>query len=213
MTIAETISLIASIASLSLAIIAIWLAIVFYKLSDQASKSTTDAAKGISSSVERLEKLFDKLYSDTFSMMKDTVTDMRKHIWRDPSVTEDTQSIFADTLKEEIESRVKEVLAAEGISSKDKQEDLSRQIESVVEKALKEKREAKSVTSQSRIRNTLRKQSPIKVRELAAALNADLPDIVGDLFDMRKKNIVVWDGDEGMLHDENAVSLASQERP
>lgn len=50
-------------------------------MSTEASNATTEAAKGIAASVERLEKLFDKLYSDTFSMMRDTVSDMRKHIW------------------------------------------------------------------------------------------------------------------------------------
>lgn len=75
------ISLIATVASLILAIGAIWLSVVFYKMSVAASNSTTEAAKGIASSVERLEKLFDKLYSDTFSMMRDTVSDMRKHMW------------------------------------------------------------------------------------------------------------------------------------
>lgn len=69
----ETTSLLASLASLVLAVVAIWLSIVFFKLSSRASEATTEAAKGIASSVERLEKLFDKLYSDTCSMMRDTV--------------------------------------------------------------------------------------------------------------------------------------------
>jgi len=70
----EIISLIASITSVILAVGAIWLSITFYRMSSAASKATEEAAKGISASVERLEKLFDKLYSDTFSMMRDTVS-------------------------------------------------------------------------------------------------------------------------------------------
>lgn len=69
----DIISFIASIASLILAVGAIWLSVVFFRMSDAASKATTEAAKDIAASVERLEKLFDKLYSDTFSMMRDTV--------------------------------------------------------------------------------------------------------------------------------------------
>lgn len=77
----EVVSLIASIASLVLAVIAIWLSFKFFEKSSEASAKTIDASKSVNSSVEKLEKLFDKLYSDTFSMMKDTVSDMRKHIW------------------------------------------------------------------------------------------------------------------------------------
>src|SRR5699024_10566087 len=78
------ISFIASIASLILAIGAIWLSIVFFKMSEHASKETSKSADKIQSSVDKLEKLFDKLYSDTFSMMKDTVGDMRQHIYHNP---------------------------------------------------------------------------------------------------------------------------------
>jgi hypothetical protein len=77
----DLITLFSTIASLILVIIAIYLSVVFYKMSNIASAATTEASKGIAASVERLEKLFDKLYADTFSIMRDTVTDMRKHIW------------------------------------------------------------------------------------------------------------------------------------
>jgi hypothetical protein len=97
----DTISLVASIASLVLAVLAIWLSIVFYKMSIAAASTTTEAAKGISASVERLEKLFDKLYADTFSIMRDTVSDMRKHIW--PT---DETSVQPDKAVEEVEKRL-----------------------------------------------------------------------------------------------------------
>ena len=63
----DLISLAASIASLTLAVIAIWLSVSFYRMSSRAAQSTTEAAKDVAVSVERLEKLFDKLYSDSFS--------------------------------------------------------------------------------------------------------------------------------------------------
>jgi hypothetical protein len=91
MTGIEITSLIASVASLILAIVAIWLSITFYKMSSTAARATEDAAKGISASVERLEKIFDKLYSDTFSVMRETVTDMRKHILDAPTVKNQIQ--------------------------------------------------------------------------------------------------------------------------
>ncbi len=102
----DIISFIASIASLILAIGAIWLSVVFYRMSSEASKSTTEAAKGIAASVERLEKLFDKLYSDTFSMMKDTVTDMRKHIW---PVDDNEQEKVVEEAEKKTDERIGEV--------------------------------------------------------------------------------------------------------
>ena len=91
MTTIETISLLASIASLILAVLAICLSIVFYRMSADATRATEDASKGISSSVERLESIFEKLYSDTFSVMRETVTDMRKHILTAPTVKNQIQ--------------------------------------------------------------------------------------------------------------------------
>ena len=77
----ETVSLVASIVSVIIGAFAIWLSVTFYRMSNKISEDTREASKGISASVDRLESLFDRLYSDTFSMMKDTVSDMRKHIW------------------------------------------------------------------------------------------------------------------------------------
>lgn len=92
-----------------LAVIAIWLSIVFFRMSSKLSESTTEAAKGIGASVERLEKLFDKLYADTFSMMRDTVTDMRKHLW--PEEVSD-----AGRIAEEVEKRAAEKVEALKVS-------------------------------------------------------------------------------------------------
>jgi hypothetical protein len=89
----ELLSFAATVASLVLALGAIWLSIVFYRLSKDASNATNEAAKGIASSVERLEKLFDKLYSDTFSIVRETVTDMRKHMWPDEETPEQENAL------------------------------------------------------------------------------------------------------------------------
>jgi hypothetical protein len=94
--------------------------VVFYRLSNEASKTTTEAAKGIAASVERLEKLFDKLYSDTFSMMRDTVADMRKHMWPEEVTGEQENALTevegradkkVEELKKEMESKLQTLLA------------------------------------------------------------------------------------------------------
>lgn len=112
MTAIELVSLISSVVSLVLGIGAIWLSVVFFKMSNAASNATTEAAKGIDASVKRLENLFDKLYSDTFSMMKDTVSDMRKHIWSGNETPTDEIKNSKDSILEEADQKAEEKVAA-----------------------------------------------------------------------------------------------------
>lgn len=79
-TVMDITSFATSIASLVFAIMAIWLSIYFFKMSSSASNEIKRASDDISSSVNKLEELFNKMYSDTFTMLKDTVSDMRKII-------------------------------------------------------------------------------------------------------------------------------------
>jgi hypothetical protein len=162
MSTAEIISLIASIASVILAVVAIWLSIVFYQLSSQLSESTKEAAKGIGSSVERLEKLFDKLYSDTFSMMRDTVTDMRKHMWPDAShdVEKATEEIEekADQkvheLTEESQKQLSELLKRQRITD-DKISVISRELGNIMERAIDQSRKVENEASEEAIKNSV----------------------------------------------------------
>ncbi|SRR6266446_1870211 len=75
-------------------------------MSSEASRATTEAAKGISASVEQVEKLFDKLYTDTFSMMRDTVSDMRKHIW---PVEDDSEAAVALEVEKKADEKIAEI--------------------------------------------------------------------------------------------------------
>src|SRR5579862_186066 len=77
----DAISIISSLVSVFLGGFAIALSLVLYRWSSQAAERSQEAARNIESSVKRLEQLFDKLYADTFSMVKDTYTDIRQHMW------------------------------------------------------------------------------------------------------------------------------------
>ncbi len=90
----ELISIVASVVSMVLGVFAIWLSLYLYRLAESASAAGKGSADKIGASVARLDVVFDKLYADTFSMMKDTVGDMRKHVWRDvsPEVVRDVAS-------------------------------------------------------------------------------------------------------------------------
>ena len=110
---AQLTSLIASIASLILSVVAIFLSITFYKWSSELSESSREAAKSIASGVEKLEILFNKLYEGTFSMMRDTVSDMRRQLW--PDLDSEPAEIAAEVekLAEERFTALKEELGGE----------------------------------------------------------------------------------------------------
>lgn len=207
MTAIELISLIASIASLILAVGAIWLSIVFFRMSNEASKATTEAAKGIDASVQRLEKLFDKLYSDTFSMMKDTVTDMRRHIWNKPELENKEVS---EELREEIKNQVLSALNDQLSSGADK-EKIAEKLESAFEEILVKARNKKRSVKSERIFNTIKNLGPITVDKLTSMLEADVKDIAPAVFSLRGENKITWDGPEGMLSSDSILEIARDE--
>ena len=173
----EVISFIGSIASLILAIVAIWLSFKFFEKSSESSEKTNEAAKGISSSVERLEKLFDKLYSDTFSVMKDTVSDMRKHLWSDKSVGSDAESKIETEAENKAESKITEIrseisnelskiLQRQKIDrriTEDKIANIKEELTVLFEKAISESRNVENIAREETIREfvlrTLRNKS------------------------------------------------------
>ncbi len=217
MTIIDTISLIASLASLILAIIAIWLSFKFFDKSNEASDKTIEASKGISASVERLEKLFDKLYSDTFTMMKDTVSDMRKHIWSDKGTNESEHS----NIEEELEKKATEKVS---LLKKELAEDISKifakqhmtdtkinsvkdELKTLIEKAVSQTRtlefEAREETMreyiQRRLRLLRRKKNIIVADDLVqGAIDDGLNPrkLMEELTKMKKDGIIEFEGEE-----------------
>ena len=109
-------SVISSIASLILAIIAIWLSFVFYRMGTQASESTNKASAEVHESVGKLEQLFNRMYSDTFTMMKDTVANMQKHMWpekmSDVTATEEATQAKTEQRIAELKEQMSAELAA-----------------------------------------------------------------------------------------------------
>ncbi|WP_273804852.1 hypothetical protein [Providencia rettgeri] len=105
----ELLSFVLSIVSLLVSAGAVWLSFKFYQMSDHASKEAQRSSDQIQVNTEKLEGLFSKLYSDTFSMMKDTVTDMRQHIYHN-SDKEDSLEEKLTAMKETINNEVKETL-------------------------------------------------------------------------------------------------------
>jgi hypothetical protein len=193
MTAFNLISFIATIASLIVAIGAIWLSVVFYKMSVAASTATTEAAKGIASSVERLEKLFDKLYSDTFSMMRDTVSDMRKHMWptedsegeKAAEVAEQKADEKFDQLRKAMEVQLSEVLHQQRLSE-DKFAALQHEMINLIENAMTRSRQAESEAREEAIRELILRELRVIRRIRPMVSVTDIIDRLRDRFPARR---------------------------
>lgn len=215
----EIVGLIASIASLILAIGAIWLSVVFFKMSNEASKATTEAAKGIDASVKRLENLFDKLYSDTFSMMKDTVSDMRKHIWngKDSAISDDSNKndILEEAdkkaekkvaeIKDAMDKQLSEILKRQKIAD-DKVSDIRSEMENLLDNAIQTSRLIESEAREETVRNRIlielkklrRRNGSATAKEIVSSLSEHVPldRIIHELQVMKENSAIYFEGSE-----------------
>ena len=211
------ISLIASLASLILAIVAIWLSFKFFEKSNEASEKTIEASKGISSSVERLEKLFDKLYSDTFTMMKDTVSDMRKHIWTDKEPTKNELKIEEEIekkaqekvnlLKTELSEDISKIFGKQHLSTDAKIGALKDEFQNLIEKAVSQTRTLENKVREEtlrdnimrRLRVTRRVKKKITAGEIIDSFDRDgfsIGQVINELSRMKDDNLINFDGDK-----------------
>ncbi|HFV9219140.1 TPA: hypothetical protein ACIAH1_004032 [Enterobacter hormaechei subsp. steigerwaltii] len=221
---------IATIASLVLAIGAIWLSFVFYKMSNEASKETTKAAKDIQSSVERLEKIFDKLYSDTFSMMKDTVTDMRQHIWKKPQPNSAVDAIGDDekinalknSISREIIGLVDEKLkSSEGneVKIKELEDKIKRTLESGIQKTMR-LQALPSALIRRRLLGLIRRNNSISLDGLIKKMNAMYPEeyslddtkFINNLFSLRESGAITWDGPSTRISTSNILTYVGENK-
>ena len=104
----EILSIVSSLVSLIIGGLAIWLAVKFYEISTKSSEKLEQASNNIDSTTKRLETLFDKLYADTFAMVKDTVSDMRKHVWKADDAEKDISDEKLEQLKSELSAELAE---------------------------------------------------------------------------------------------------------
>ena len=228
-SILELLSFAATVASLILAITAIWLSIVFYRLSNEASKATTEASKGIGASVERLEKLFDKLYSDTFSMMRDTVTDMRKHMWPEEETTEQENTLEevenkADEkvgeLKATMEAQIKALVDGQKIAHADNQE-LKGKMQQLVDRAILSSRKVEVEATEETLRVHLIREIQRRARthritrlgDIFGRLNGTFPlaRVVDEIARLRSEHVIELDPDQ--LAPDSMIRMTKNSEP
>lgn len=76
-------TIIVSISSILLAIVAITLSILFYVWSRKSNEDIQKTSIHIDHNTEKIEKLFDRFYTDTFGIMKGTIAAMQKSVFPD----------------------------------------------------------------------------------------------------------------------------------
>lgn len=203
----ELFSLIASITSIILGITAIVLSILFYRMSVKIGRENEKTSTNIESSVNKLENLFDKLYTGTFDMMKETVTDMRKHVYksgdtansneRDKKILDTTISNLSDEINrlkskkidgEETEKIVEEILK----KSKKIELDIRKQkVRKEIENYLTNGRKAKFRDIEIHIINMglVTKSENILFRELQEMSKAGIVNDPFEIFDYNVEGV------------------------
>ncbi|WP_430494081.1 hypothetical protein [Rossellomorea marisflavi] len=187
----EVFSIIASVFSIVLGIVAIWLSVVFYKMSEKSSKEIEKSSNAIGSNVEKLDVLFNKMYSDTFGMVKDTVSDMRQHVYKD-SVTTGSEMVSS-----EIENKTKSIVDA---ALKELQEDrLSKEdVEGLVNGIIKESTQIvenyEKNSTIKQIKNILKENGPLTYSQLEKRVLNEMSSI--NLFDALEEMV-----EQNIIHD------------
>jgi hypothetical protein len=223
MTAIDVLSIFAAAITLVLGVVAIILSIVFYRFASQQAETIRSSAEQISASVSRLEKLFDSLYSDTFTMMKDTVADMRVQLWRQPSEGEEadaTDELADDQIqrvKAEVLNEISAVSTRLGITDA-RMSELQREIAPLLERVVDETRTA-DTHARRRIleadfrevyRSRQRRGRPRTFGALLENLVArgyDDGEVASLLFDMRRNDLVEWDGSGNALTTNDEIRL------
>ena len=187
-----------------LGIVAIWLAILFYRLSTDQAERIRSSATSIESTVARLEKLFEVMYHDTFSIVQDTVADMRTHIWHK---SEYPGPRTVDSPNSEVHlSSEDRAQQEEPAHPKRNSDGDSAGLESQSHDLL--------VAPDSLVLSLVGSGGGIRMRRLLEAASAcgySTSAIVADLFQLRESGRVSWEGVGDILTGESVVRLMPQQ--
>ncbi|HZH32396.1 MAG TPA: hypothetical protein VEY11_16645 [Pyrinomonadaceae bacterium] len=203
----QAVSLLASMASLALAIVAIWLSFKFYTMSVHSTEKIEEANRAISASVDRLEKVFQMQYSDTFSMVRDTYSDFRKRLLTDTTSASQAEQLVESKADEKIEQLRTEIQSelsnvVNRIGQTDSQiSSVQQQISQVVDKAIVRSREvdkeAREETLKERLLSylSIRPSKQWEVDEVVTYFRNEfkLTDILKALFEISQDGTINFD--------------------
>lgn len=202
----EIVSIVASIVSVAIAGFAIWLSVTFFGMSTKTSAHIDEAARAIASGVDKLEKLFDRFYTDTFSMMKDTVSDMRRHIWPEKGPTEDVSETAEEKANEKIKEFRKEIKAELSTmftqlgKTDTKLSEVEHSFQGLIDRVINQSRRVEKDARTETLRDEILKKLtlPGGKRDVIAAVDIarplsdkfNFPDILQELIQLQKEKII-----------------------
>ncbi|HEY7224630.1 MAG TPA: hypothetical protein VH561_13720 [Micromonosporaceae bacterium] len=227
MSIVDASNFLSAAVSTVLAIVALWLSLYFFRLSNEQARRAQTSADEITASVVRLEKLFGTFYTDTFSIMRETVSDMRAHIWT-PRESGQGSSPYADAetqrrlgeAKKELLDEITDSSRRSGVRDAEIDEIIDR-LEPAVTRALEESSEAGLDLAAKRafLMSVLRAQlavaasvsaQPVPVEAIQSAMarfGFHPTDVLSALKAARAEGWVSWDGDEDAIGPASRIVL------
>ncbi|MEC4090115.1 hypothetical protein [Pseudoalteromonas rubra] len=209
----EIISIVSSIVSVIIGGFAIWLAVKFYEMSNKSAEKLEKASSNIEATNKRLETLFDKLYSDTFAMVKDTVSDMRNHVWRNDQQTDESENNISH-LKEELRSEFQKGLeqAASKNDIKQMHAKVNELIDSTVEKVSYATKQPEVEYVFETIKNQIADEGYTTPAKLKSELDMTSRRISLALFRLRKDGKINWSGSSNQIWSDSHIDI-SEETP
>lgn len=168
----DTLSVFSGVASLIMGALAIWLSIVFYKMSSESEKRMETSANETKANLEKLEKIFDRMYTDTFGIMKDTVSDMRKITYR----TESKFDVSTD-IEKQVEDAVAQKLKGNEQLSK---EEITALVSDLLISAKNETKKEEIRSLEEEIINFLRRKGEVSFIELKRKFELNFSEV--DIF-------------------------------
>ncbi|WP_328533684.1 hypothetical protein OG836_01455 [Micromonospora zamorensis] len=228
MDITDVLNLFSAAVSTVLAIVALWLSIVFYRLSSGEAQRSQRSAEEITASVKRLEALFGTMYSDTFTMMKDTVTDMRAHVWRaqipassvEPAEGQEVRPVERlDAVREEILKEIGTISHRIGVTES-QLGTLRSEIAPTVDRALTNSKisgawEADTIKLRQVLVNHIR-NGAMTFRHLRVSSmylkRLSIASLVGQLIFLRARGIVTWDGPLQEISDDALIEYCGPQK-
>jgi regulator of replication initiation timing len=230
----EVIGIVSGVVSIVLAGFAIWQASVFFRWSNSAQREAEHAAKGVEASVKKLEDVFNRLYSDTFGMMRDTVSDMREHMWSggdshktsksEPALEEIDKrtSENIEELRREVHEEIAQVINRVGATS-DQIGVLEGQLGAVVDQALEASREAQVEAVRETLSDALQSEiakwrrqgkRTLEADEIVSALmnRFDFHEILESIGELRDQGLVDFEGSVSEIGPYTSIQLPSPRR-
>lgn len=213
MTTLNLISIVSSVMSLFLGVFAIVLSLVLYRWSTSAAERSQEAARNIEASVKRLEQLFDKLYSDTFSMVKETYSDIRQHMWPEARPSDQVEALAEQKADARV-AAVKTSLDLELTRLLEKQSNTDTQLQlltdelrALLSKAISETQRIEEESRDESVREVILRQ--LSSLETAVTLG-DMTDLMNDKYGIGASEVM----DElEKLKNEGVVAWPSKRNP